>query len=203
MSSEAIIQNYHEDAVKAMRAYKKLAEKAIAQLKDEEFFVTLDEEANSVAVVMKHMAGNMISRWTDFLTSDGEKPDRNRDMEFVIEATTTKDDVLAYWERGWKCVFDAIEPLTPQDFEKTVLIRGEVHTIAQALNRQLMHYAYHIGQIVFLAKHFRSAEWTSLSIPRNRSAEFNAYLGAQPGGVADREKQFDAAAGFAKNSEQK
>lgn len=198
MSSEAIIQNYHEDAVKAMRAYKKLAEKALAQLKDEEFFVTLDEEANSVAVVMKHMAGNMISRWTDFLTSDGEKPDRNRDMEFVIEATTTKDDVLAYWERGWKCVFDAIEPLTPQDFEKTVLIRGEVHTIAQALNRQLMHYAYHIGQIVFLAKHFRSAEWTSLSIPRNRSADFNAYLGAQPGGVADREKQFDAADGFAK-----
>ena len=203
MSSEAIIQNYHEDAVKALRAYKKLAEKAIAQLKDEEFFVTLDEEANSVAVVMKHIAGNAISRWTDFLTSDGEKPDRNRDMEFVIGAQTTKDDVLAYWERGWKCVFDAIEPLTPEDFKKTVLIRGEVHTIVQAINRQLMHYAYHIGQIVFLAKHFRSAEWTSLSIPRNRSADFNAYLGAQPGGVADREKQFDAAAAFAKSSEQK
>jgi hypothetical protein len=197
MSSEAIIQNYHEDTVKAMRAYKKLAEKAIAQLKDEEFFVTLDEEANSIAVVMKHIAGNAISRWTDFLTSDGEKPDRNRDMEFVIDAQTTKDDVLAYWERGWKCVFDALEPLTPEDFEKTVLIRGEKHTIVQAINRQLMHYAYHIGQIVFLAKHFRSAEWKSLSIPRNRSADFNAYLGAQPGGVADREKQFDAAAGFA------
>jgi hypothetical protein len=203
MSSETIIQNYHEDAVKALRAYKKLAEKAIAQLKDEEFFVTLDEEANSVAVIMKHIAGNAISRWTDFLTSDGEKPDRNRDMEFVIESKTTKDDLLAYWERGWKCVFDAIEPLTPADFEKTVLIRGEKHTIAQAINRQLMHYAYHIGQIVFLAKHFRSAEWTSLSIPRNRSADFNAYLGAQPGGVADREKQFDAAAGFAQSSEQK
>ena len=197
MSSEAIVQNYHQDAVKALRAYKKLAEKAIAQLKDEEFFVTLDEEANSVAVVMKHMAGNMISRWTDFLTSDGEKPDRNRDMEFVIDATTTKDDVLAYWERGWKCVIDAIEPLTPEDFEKTVLIRGEKHTIVQAINRQLMHYAYHIGQIVFLAKHFRSAEWKSLSIPRNRSADFNAYLTAQPPAVADREKQFDAAAGFA------
>jgi len=176
MSSEAIVENYHKDAVSAMRAYKKLAEKAIAQLKDEEFFVTLDEEANSVAVVMKHMAGNMISRWTDFLTSDGEKPDRNRDMEFVIDATTTKDDVLAYWERGWKCVIDAIEPLTPEDFEKTVLIRGEKHTIVQAINRQLMHYAYHIGQIVFLAKHFRSAEWNSLSIPRNKSAEFNASL---------------------------
>ena len=203
MSSEAIIQNYHEDAVKAMRAYKKLAEKAMVQLKDEEFFVTLDEEANSVAVVMKHMAGNMISRWTDFLTSDGEKPDRNRDMEFVIEAETTKDDVLAYWERGWKCVFDALEPLKAEDFEKTVLIRGEKHTIVQAINRQLMHYAYHIGQIVFLAKHFRSAEWSSLSIPRNRSTDFNAYLTMQPAGNADREKQFDAAAGFAKSSEQK
>ena len=176
MSSEDIVRNYHKDAVSAMRAYKKLAEKAIAQLKDEEFFVTLDEEANSVAVVMKHMAGNMISRWTDFLTSDGEKPDRHRDMEFVIEASTTKDDVLAYWERGWKCVLDAIEPLTTEDFEKTVLIRGEKHTIVQAINRQLMHYAYHIGQIVFLAKHFRSAEWKSLSIPRNKSAEFNASL---------------------------
>jgi hypothetical protein len=152
---------------------------------------------------MKHIAGNAISRWTDFLTSDGEKPDRHRDMEFVIDPQTTKDDVLAYWERGWKCVFDALEPLTTQDFEKAVLIRGEKHTIAQAINRQLMHYAYHIGQIVFLAKHFRSAEWTSLSIPRNRSADFNAYLGAQPGGVADREKQFDAAAGFAKSQDQK
>ena len=176
MSSEAIVQNYHEDAVKALRAYKKLAEKAIAQLHDDEFFVTLDEESNSVAVVMTHMAGNMLSRWTDFLVSDGEKPNRNRDMEFVIDAQTSKDDVLAYWERGWKCVFDAVEPLTPEDFEKTVLIRGEAHTIVQAINRQLMHYAYHIGQIVFLAKHFRSAEWKSLSIPRNRSAEFNASL---------------------------
>ena len=176
MSSEAIVENYHKDALSAMRGAKDLAEKAIAQLKDEEFFVTLDEEANSVAVVMKHMAGNMISRWTDFLTSDGEKPDRNRDMEFVIDAQTTKDDVLAYWERGWKCVFDALEPLRPEDFEKTVLIRGEKHTIVQAINRQLMHYAYHIGQIVFLAKHFRSAEWKSLTIPRNKSAEFNASL---------------------------
>ena len=203
MTSEAIVKNYYDDALSAMRAYKKLAEKALAQLKDEEFFVTLDEEANSVAVVMKHMAGNMLSRWTDFLTSDGEKPNRNRDMEFVIEPQTTKDDVLAYWERGWKCVFDALEPLQPEDFEKTVMIRGEKHTIVQAINRQLMHYAYHIGQIVFLAKHFRSAEWRSLSVPRNRSAEFNAFLGAQPGGVADREKQFDAAADFFKNAEKK
>ena len=176
MSSEAIVQNYFEDALSALRAYKKLAEKAIAQLQDEEFFVAIDEESNSVAVVMKHMAGNMLSRWTDFLTSDGEKANRNRDMEFVIEPQTSKDDVIAYWERGWKCVFDALEPLQPEDFEKTVLIRGEKHTIVQAINRQLMHYSYHIGQIVFLAKHFRTAEWKSLSIPKNRSAEFNAYL---------------------------
>ena len=176
MSSEAIVQNYFEDSLAALRAYKKLAEKAIAQLKDEEFFVTLDEESNSVAVIMKHMAGNMFSRWTDFLTSDGEKPNRNRDMEFVIQSTTTKADVIDYWERGWKCVFEALESLRPEDFEKKVTIRGEEHTIVQAINRQLMHYAYHVGQIVFLAKHFRSAEWNSLSIPRNRSAEFNASM---------------------------
>jgi len=193
--SEAIVQNYLDDALSSFRAYKKLTDKAIAQLKDEEFFVTLDEEGNSVAVVMKHMAGNMLSRWTDFLISDGEKPDRNRDMEFMIEPHTSKDDVLAYWERGWKSVFDALEPLRPEDFEKKITIRGEEHTIVQAINRQLSHYAYHIGQIVFLAKHFRSAEWKSLSIPRNRSADFNAYLTNKPG-VADREKQFDAASGF-------
>ena len=181
MSSEDVVQNYHEDAVKAMRAYKKLAEKAIAQLHDDEFFVTLDEESNSIAVVMKHMAGNMLSRWTDFLTSDGEKPNRNRDMEFVIEPQTTKDDVIAYWERGWQCVFDALEPLQPDDFDRMVVIREEPHTIVQAINRQLMHYAYHIGQIVFLAKHFRSTEWKSLSVPRNRSAEFNTFMSAKFG----------------------
>lgn len=172
MSSAAIVQNYFEDALSSLRAYKKLADKALAQLKDDEFFVTLDDESNSVALIMKHMAGNMFSRWTDFLTTDGEKPNRNRDMEFVIEPRNTKDDLIDYWERGWKCVFDALEPLHPEDFEKTVTIRGESHTIVQAINRQLMHYAYHVGQIVFLAKHFRSSAWQSLSIPRNRSAEF-------------------------------
>ncbi len=176
MSADAIVQNYFEDALSALRAYKKLTEKAIAQLKDEEFFVTLDEESNSIAIIMKHMAGNMFSRWTDFLTTDGEKSDRNRDLEFVIDAQTTKDAVIAYWERGWARVFEALEPLRPEDFEKTVTIRGEEHTIVEAINRQLMHYAYHVGQIVFLAKHFRSAQWESLSIPRNRSAEFNAQM---------------------------
>ena len=166
---EAIIQNYLDDSRKAMRAYKKLAEKALDQLTDDEYFITLDEESNSVAVVMKHMAGNMFSRWTDFLTTDGEKPNRNRDYEFIIERDTTKEDVRDYWERGWQCVFDALDPLQIEDLEKRVFIRGEEHTVIQAINRQLMHYAYHVGQIVFLAKHFRATGWSSLSIPRNRS----------------------------------
>ena len=169
MSHEAVTQNYLDDARKAMRAYKKLAEKALDQLQDDEFFVTLDEESNSIAVVMKHIAGNMFSRWTDFLTTDGEKPNRNRDMEFVIGRNTTKDAVLDYWERGWQCVFAALDPLQVDDLEKRVFIRGEEHTVVQAINRQLMHYAYHIGQIVYLAKHFRATDWNSLSIPRNRS----------------------------------
>lgn len=169
MSTEAIAQNYLDDARKAMHAYKKLAEKAFDQLEDGEYFITLDEESNSIAVVMKHMAGNMISRWTDFLTTDGEKPDRNRDYEFVIVPETTKDDIRAFWERGWQSVFAAIDPLQVEDLEKKVYIRGEEHTVVQAINRQLMHYAYHIGQIVFLAKHFRASDWSSLSIPRNRS----------------------------------
>lgn len=198
----SITREYLDDALSSFRAYRKLAEKAIDQLSDDELFVTLDEEGNSVAVVMKHMAGNMISRWTDFLNSDGEKPDRNRDTEFVIEPQTTKADVMAFWQRGWQCVFDAIEPLQPGDFEKKVSIRGEPHSIVQAINRQLTHYAYHIGQIVFLAKHFRSTEWKSLSIPRNRSAQFNAFLSTSAR-VADKEKQFDAVVDFARESEGK
>lgn len=185
--NESLATNYLEDSIASLRAYKKLAEKALDQLSEEEFFVTLDEEGNSVAVIMKHMAGNMFSRWTDFLTTDGEKPNRNRDMEFVIEPKTSKDDLIDYWQRGWQCVFDALEPLHAEDLGKRVMIRGEEHTVIQAINRQLMHYANHIGQIVFLAKHFRSAEWKSLSIPRNRSAEFNAYLAEKPGS-ADKEK---------------
>ena len=168
--NESLATHYLQDSIASLRAYKKLADKAIAQLHEDEFFITLDEEANSVAVIMKHMAGNMFSRWTDFLTTDGEKTDRNRDMEFVIDPTKGKDDVIAYWEKGWQRVFDALEPLTGEDLGTKVLIRGEEHTVIQAINRQLMHYANHIGQIIFLAKHFRSAEWKSLSIPRNRSA---------------------------------
>jgi hypothetical protein len=199
--NEALAEEYLADAIASFRAYKKLTDKAIAQVTDEELFVTLDEESNSIAVVMKHLAGNMVSRWTDFLTSDGEKPDRNRDMEFVIESNTTRDDVISYWERGWKCVFDAIEPLTPADFARRVTIRGQEHTIVQAINRQLSHYSYHIGQIVFLAKHFRSSEWQSLSIPKNRSAAFNKFLDESEDRTADREKQFDAVDGFSKRQE--
>ena len=172
--SDSLGNHYLQDSIASLRAYKKQADKAIAQLKDEEFFIRLDEEGNSVAVIMKHMAGNMFSRWTDFLTTDGEKPNRNRDMEFVTGSDATKDRIVDYWARGWECVFNALEPLRDTDLERKVMIRGEEHTVMQAINRQLMHYANHIGQIVFLAKHFRSSEWQSLSIPRNRSAEFAA-----------------------------
>ena len=170
--------SYLEDSIALFRFYKKMGESAMEQVSDKQLFATLDAEMNSIAIMVKHMAGNMRSRWTDFLTSDGEKPDRNRDMEFLIEQHTTKDDMIAYWERGWKCVFDALEPLRPEDCEKKVMIRGEEHTIVQAINRQLMHYAYHIGQIVFLAKHFKASDWKSLSVPRNKSTEFNQRVAA-------------------------
>jgi len=176
MNEQSIGQHYLDGALHTFRDYKKLAERAFAQISDEDFFRTLDEESNSIAINMKHMAGNMISRWTDFLTTDGEKPERNRDLEFVMLPETSKDDMLAYWERGWQCVFDAVEPLKPEDLMRTIRVRGQDHTVVQAINRQLAHYAYHVGQIVFLAKHFKSSEWQSLSVPKNRSAEFNAQF---------------------------
>jgi hypothetical protein len=169
-------QHYLADAIRTFRDYKKLAERAFGQISDEDFFKTLDKESNSIAVNIKHLAGNMLSRWTDFLTTDGEKPERDRDLEFEMLPGTTKDEMLAYWEHGWERVFDAIEPLQPEDLMRTVTIRGQDHTVIQAINRQLAHYAYHVGQIVFLAKHFKSSEWQSLSVPRKKSAEFNAYL---------------------------
>src|SRR5712692_6123019 len=176
MNPRSISQHYLEDALYTFRYYKKLAEGAFAQIGDEDFFKTLDEESNSIAVNVKHMAGNMISRWTDFLTTDGEKPERDRDMEFVMLPETIRDEMLAYWEKGWQCTFDAVEQLTPDDLMRTVTIRGQNHTVVQAINRQLAHYAYHVGQIVYLAKHFRWSDWQSLSVPRNKSAEFNARL---------------------------
>lgn len=170
-----IVANYHADALTSFRNYRKLAERAIEQVSDEEFFVSIDEEANSIALIVKHIAGNLRSRWSDFLTSDGEKPDRNRDTEFEL-IDDTRESLMKFWEDGWQTLFDATEPLTVDDFSKTVTIRGQEHTIIEAVNRQLTHYSYHIGQIVLLAKHFRSAEWKTLSVPKNRSSEFNQYL---------------------------
>lgn len=173
--SDQLIKNYLDDSLKSFRNYKSMAEKAIVQVADEEFFTSIDAEANSIAVLVKHIAGNLISRWTDFLNSDGEKADRNRDTEFEMIADT-RNSLMEFWERGWETLFNSIEPLTPADFSRTVTIRGEPHTVAEALNRQMTHYAYHVGQIVLLAKHFRSSDWETLSIARNRSAEFNQQL---------------------------
>ena len=175
-----LLEQYHSDALQSFRNYKKLAERAIEQVSDEEFFATIDEEANSIALIVKHIAGNLRSRWTDFLTTDGEKPDRNRDTEFeVIE--DTRESLTKYWEDGWQILFDAIEPLSEEDFSKAVTIRGQPHSIVEAINRQLTHYSYHIGQIVLLAKHFRSSEWKTLSSAKNRSAEFNRHVGEKRG----------------------
>ena len=174
--NDQIGQHYLEDALHTFRDYKKIAERAFAQTSNEDFFRTVDPESNSIAVIVKHLAGNMLSRWTDFLTSDGEKPNRNRDMEFEMLPNTTKADMLGFWEKGWHCVFAAIEPLTADDLMKIVKIRSQDHTVLQAINRQISHYSNHVGQIVYLAKHFKSGEWQTLSVPRNRSAEFNAYL---------------------------
>jgi Protein of unknown function (DUF1572) len=198
---ESLAQHYLDDAITTFRDYKALAERAFEQLNDEEFFLTLDEESNSIGVIIKHMSGNMLSRWTDFLTTDGEKPDRHRDLEFVLTPGTTRDELLASWERGWACVFNAIEPLQPEDLGRKVLIRREEHTVLEAITRQLTHYAYHTGQIVFLVKHIRSAEWKSLSIPRNRSAEFNAYLSEKNKEVGEpaRQKHFSSSHDFILN----
>jgi Protein of unknown function (DUF1572) len=164
--------HYLDEAHRQMRGHKRLAEGAMAQLKDEELFVTLDPESNSIAVIVKHMTGNMRSRFTDFLTTDGEKPDRYRDQEFDLSPATTRGDLTKWWEEGWARVFEAIESLKPEDLTLMVTIRGEPHTVLQAVNRQVAHYAYHTGQIVFLAKHIRSGKWETLSIPRGKSEEF-------------------------------
>ena len=165
--------HYLEEARRQLRGHKRMGEGAMSQLCDEDFFVTLDPETNSIAILVKHLAGNMRSRFTDFLTTDGEKPDRFRDREFEIGPATKRGEVMRWWEEGWACVLGAIDPLQPEDVMRTVPIRGEPHTVLQAINRQIAHYAQHIGQIVFLAKHLRSNEWKTLSIPRGKSEEFN------------------------------
>jgi Protein of unknown function (DUF1572) len=164
--------SYLKDSLSLFRYYKRLAEGAMEQVSDEQLFGALDEEMNSIAIVVKHMAGNMRSRWTDFLTTDGEKANRNRDSEFVAPPQT-REDLMRVWNKGWAAVFSALEPLSDSDLTRKVTIRGEPHSVMQAINRQIAHYAYHCGQIVFLAKHFKSGDWKSLTVPRNRSAQFN------------------------------
>ena len=169
--------SYLEDSLAVLRYYKKLGERAMDQVEDEHLFAALDTEANSIAIIVKHMTGNMRSRWTDFLTTDGEKPDRNRDSEFV-DPVPTREALLRDWEDGWTRVFECLESLTDEDMTRTVTIRGESHSVMQAINRQLAHYPHHVGQIVLLAKHFACDRWQSLSVPRNRSAEFNRQVAA-------------------------
>lgn len=169
--------SYVEDSLAVLRYYKKLAERAMDQVTDEQLFAALDKEANSIAIIVKHMTGNMRSRWTDFLTTDGEKPGRNRDSEF-IDPPATRKALLEDWESGWNRVFQALEPLTEADLGRTVTMRGEAHSVMQAINRQVAHYSHHVGQIVLLAKHFNCDHWQSLSVPRNQSAEFNRKVAA-------------------------
>jgi hypothetical protein len=178
---EGLAGHYLADALKIFRSNKRLGERAMAQLSDEEMFRSIDAEANSVAVIVKHLAGNMRSRWTDFLTADGEKPDRNRDAEFVLDEATTREQVMRWWEEGWRAVFAAVEPLGPEDLLRRVSIRGEPHTVVEAVNRQLAHYAQHVGQIVFLAKHLKSSGWETLSIARGQSEKFNESLPRRAG----------------------
>jgi len=169
--------SYLEDSLTLFRYYKKMGESAMEQVTDEQLFETLDSEANSIAIVVKHIAGNMRSRWVDFLNSDGEKPDRDRDSEFEAPPAT-RAELMGLWEAGWECVFAALEPLSDADAGRRVLIRGEAHSVMQAVNRQIGHYACHIGQIVLLAKHFNADGWESLSIPRGQSEQFNSKVRA-------------------------
>jgi len=167
--------SYLRDSIGLFHYYKKLAERAIAQCPDECLFIAIDAESNSIAIIVKHVAGNMRSRWTDFLTSDGEKPDRNRDSEFEA-APATRAELIALWESGWKSLFEGLAPVTDSDLIRTILIRGEAHSVMQAINRNITHTAYHVGQIVYLAKHFAGSNWNALTIPRGKSAQFNAKV---------------------------
>src|SRR5271167_4054662 len=169
--------SYIEDSLSLFRQYKRLSERAMEQVTDEQLFAVLDDESNSIAIIVKHLSGNMRSRWTDFLTSDGEKPDRDRDSEFEAPPKT-REELLALWESGWQLAFDALAPLTDADLSRAAYIRGEAHSVMQTIHRQVAHYSYHIGQIVYLAKHFAGPDWNALTIPRRKSAEFNAKVAA-------------------------
>jgi hypothetical protein len=169
-------EHYLAEVVSEFRKMKTLAERAMAQMSEAQLFRQIDAESNSIAIIVKHIAGNARSRWTNFLTSDGEKADRRRDTEFELEPADTKAALLEQWDDGWRRVFAAVEPLKGEDLLRTVVIRGEPHTAMQAINRQLTHYAQHIGQILFLAKHLAGEKWQTLSIPKGKSEEFNERM---------------------------
>lgn len=164
-----------KESIQAFKSMKTNGDKAIAQLTDDELHWLPDPESNNVCIIVKHMYGNMLSRFTDFLTADGEKPDRNRDEEFIARQED-KEQLTSMWEQGWAAVFRALEKLTEEDLLKTVYIRNEPHTVIQAIQRQVSHYSYHIGQIVFLAKMIKSSEWQTLSIPKGGSRQFNEQM---------------------------
>ena len=168
---------YLTSVTQRLHSLREQCDKALAQVPSEQWSLRLDAESNSLVTLILHLAGNMLSRWTDFLTSDGEKPERNRDAEFEDPERLTQPALLARWEAGWACLFEALAPLTDADLERTVTIRGEPHTVVDAIGRQLAHYAFHTGQMVFLAKHLAGPEWQSLSVPRRGSAAYNAALG--------------------------
>lgn len=169
--------SYIEDSLALFAQYKSLGDRAIAQISDDQLFLPIDPDANSIAILVKHMAGNMLSRWTDFLTTDGEKPTRRRDQEFE-NPPADRAALLALWESGWTCLFQALRPLTDADLTRTITIRGEAHSVLQAINRQVAHYSMHVGQIVLLAKHFAGPAWKSLSVPKGASADFNRRVAA-------------------------
>jgi hypothetical protein len=180
MAGETVGAHYLDDARSQFRKYKKMAEAALAQVADEDFFRAPDPESNSVALVVKHIAGNMRSRWRGFPESDGEKPDRDRDTEFEKQGPDTRASLTARWEEGWALLFAALEPIREADLLQTTRIRTMEHTVLQAIQRQLTHYAYHIGQIVFLAKHYAGSRWKSLSIPKGKSREFDVAKDGNP-----------------------
>ncbi|HEX6038605.1 DinB family protein [Longimicrobium sp.] len=173
--------HYLEDARTVARIYKGLADGAIAQVDDEQFAASLGDEENSIALIIKHMAGNLRSRWTDFFTTDGEKPDRDRDSEFELTGTDDRAALLEAWEAGWATFLGVLDGLTPADFDRPVTIRGEPYTVLRAVERGVAHACYHVGQIVLLAKHFAGPEWRTLSIPRRQSQAFNADMAAKQG----------------------
>jgi len=170
--------SYLKDAIALLRYYKKLAERAMSQTPDDALFAVPDPESNCIAIIVKHLSGNMRSRWTDFLATDGEKPDRNRDSEF-LSPPSTRTELLSLWDSGWNCLFSALDSLTESDLARQVTIRGEPHSVLQAINRQLAHYPYHVGQIVFLARHYSGGCWTALTVPRGQSVAFNASMAAR------------------------